>query len=303
MLKVILLSVFVPLCLAATTPATNDIVSVLAARTSESILVDLVKTAGLADVLSQGGPFTVFAPYDYAFSRLGNDTLTALKKDPNTLAETLKYHVVNGIYKLKDLHVNELQLDSLAGTKIRINYYFTARRHVTAEGSRIIRSDIMASNGVIHIVHDVMMPAAGSIVDVLTADGNFSTLVAAAKAAGLVEALQQGPFTLMAPSNTAFAALGDKVDKLLANPDLLKKVLLYHVIPGTIYKDGLHSGSLHTLEEADRERISASFFGTTVHVDGTTSVIKPDISATNGVVHMINHVLIPSSLRTQIMNL
>lgn len=76
------------------------------------------------------GPYTVFAPVNSGFLALGNETLAKLKSDPDQLANILKYHVVQGIYKLTDLHTNELQLETLAGTKARINYYFTSRVRV-----------------------------------------------------------------------------------------------------------------------------------------------------------------------------
>merc|ERR1712043_40331 len=155
-----------------------------------------------------------------------------------------------------------------------------------------------ASNGIIHRISRVMLPPTGNIIDVLNQDANFTTLVSAVQAAGLESFFLDGPYTLMAPTNHAFERLGsDTVSKLIANPTLLAEVLKYHVIHGALYSAGMHSGSLHTFDENDRERVYASFFG--VIVDGHR-VLKPDISATNGVVHKIDYVLIPSSLKSQV---
>ena len=172
--------------------------------------------------VSHLGPFTIFAPDNHAFSLLGNATLNSLKADTAKLADILKYHVVSGLYHVKpDLLVNELMLDSLKGDKLRVNYYYAAQvstlyktktilscqqvcpsllciccipcldqQHaLTVEGARITYPDKMASNGIIHRIEKVLLPPVGNIVEVLSADGSFGTLLAAAKAAGLVEAL------------------------------------------------------------------------------------------------------------------
>ncbi|KAK3099137.1 hypothetical protein FSP39_000017 [Pinctada imbricata] len=268
----------------------------------ETTLAKLIDAAGLTDILSQGGPFTIFAPDDRAFAALGQDTLDALGNDTKKLGDILKYHVVSGIIKYQDLHSNEMMLDSLLGQKIRVNYYYTSRRTVTVEGSRIVYPDKMGSNGVIHRINKVMLPPAGNIVEVLKQDGNFSTLLTAVGAAGLSNFfLQEGPYTLMAPTDHAFERLGtDLVNKLVAKPDLLAKILKYHVIHGTLYSAGMHSGTLHTFDEDDRERVYASFFGTLI--DGHR-VMKPDISATNGVVHKLDYVLVPNSVKSEISSL
>ncbi|XP_061164293.1 transforming growth factor-beta-induced protein ig-h3-like [Saccostrea echinata] len=280
-----------------------NLVDTLKTSSLETILVDLIDAAGLTEALSQGGPFTIFAPDNHAFNLLGNDTLNSLKADPAKLADILKYHVVSGLYHVKpDLLVNELMLDSLKGDKLRVNYYYAARHALTVEGARITYPDKMASNGIIHRIEKVLLPPVGNIVEVLTQDGSFNTLIAAAKAAGLVEALSDGPITLMAPTDAAFSRLGnDTVNKLLQNPQLLGDVLKYHILHGTLYSKGMHSGSFHTLEEADRLRIYQSFFGSVIV--GGHRVTKPDMSATNGVVHKLDYVLVPSSLSTQIKNL
>ncbi|XP_060070234.1 transforming growth factor-beta-induced protein ig-h3-like [Ylistrum balloti] len=292
----VLLAVLLPCVFAQT----NDtIIDALKASSREQTLVALIQQAGLTDVLATGGPFTLFAPDDLAFSKLPSATLTMLKNDTNALAEILKYHVVSGTYKMDDLKVNEMMLETLTGDQLRVNDYMYKRR-ITIEGATITYADKIVSNGVIHRVSQVLMPPKGSVVDVLQADGSFNTLIAAAQAAGLVDALADGPITVMAPDDNAFASLGNEtVSKLLANPDILADVLKYHVIHGSLYSAGMHSEYLNTLEQDDRERLYASFTGYSLSVDGAR-VTDRDMSATNGVVHKINHVLVPSSLKAKI---
>ncbi|XP_045206843.2 transforming growth factor-beta-induced protein ig-h3-like [Mercenaria mercenaria] len=286
-------------CVAGALSAT--VVDVLKAR-REATLVSLIQLAGLETALSGEGPFTVFAPSETAFRRLGSSTLAALKSDPTKLAEILKYHVVSGIYDSSNLTVNEMMLDSLSQQKIRVNYYMY-NKHIAVEGARVIGANYRASNGIVHIVDKVMMAPTGTIADILSTNSDLTTLKAAVDAAGLTSALTEGPYTLFAPTDAAFALLGnDTIQALLGETDLLQSILLYHVIHGTLYSTGMHSGALHTLEDVDRERLTASFGGYQVSVDGAR-VTQKDISATNGVIHVINHVLLPSSLKSAIANL
>lgn len=294
--------VLILLCLSIGTLVKADILSVLSQR-RENTLVDLIKLAGLESTLSGPGPFTVFAPTETAFRYFGTSNLNALKNDTAKLAEFLKYHVVSGAVMSSDLMVNEKMLDSVAGPKIRVNYYMY-NKHLAVEGSRVTYKDIKASNGVIHLIDHVMQAPEGSMTDILASNPDFSTLKAAVDAAGLTAALQDGPYTLLAPTNAAFARLGNStVQALLGNTELLKSILLYHVVHGTLYSTGMHSGSLHNLEETDSERIYASYAGRTVTIDGVSHAVKKDISATNGVIHSMDHVLIPSSLKTAVANL
>lgn len=265
-------------------------------------MLSLIQAAGLEQALSGDGPFTIFAPSETAFRRLGTSTLDALKNDPAKLAEILKYHVVPGIYSSGNLTVNEMMLDSLNQQKIRVNYYMY-NKHIAVDGARVISANFKASNGIVHIIDHVMMPPNGTIADILASNPDLSTLKAAVDAAGLTSALADGPYTLFAPKNSAFDRLGnDTVQALLGNTDLLQSILLYHVVHGTLYSTGMHSGALHTLEAVDSERLVASFGGYQVSVDGAR-VTSKDISATNGVIHIIDHVLLPSSLKPAIANL
>ncbi|XP_069115670.1 transforming growth factor-beta-induced protein ig-h3-like [Argopecten irradians] len=256
----------------------------------ESTLVSLVQKAGLADALTQGN-FTIFAPSNAAFAKLPASLMTTLGSDVNALANVLKYHVVSGSVRKQDAS-NEAQLDTLAGKKIRLNIY-NHNHKVTAEGSTISRFDLQASNGYVHILDSVMLPPEGSIVDLVSGNSELSTLLSKVKSANLVSALQGDGLTVFAPTNDAFARLGSGVlDHLANDPQLLIEILEYHVVPHTEYSAGLynreHVRTLDTQHDIIRIRVS----GDSVQVNNG-NVIKADISATNGVVHIIDHVLLP----------
>jgi uncharacterized surface protein with fasciclin (FAS1) repeats len=135
----------------------------------------------------------------------------------------------------------------------------------------------------------------GDIVATAEAAGSFGTLLKAAEAAGLVDTLQgPGPFTVFAPTDAAFAALpAGTLDKLLADPAALKQVLLYHVVAGKVTSDqvvGLTSAT--TVEGAP---IQISVMDGKVTLNGNAQVVTTDVMASNGVIHVIDHVLLPPS--------
>lgn len=138
-------------------------------------------------------------------------------------------------------------------------------------------------------------PAAGTIVEVAVANPDFTTLVAAVKAAGLVDTLSgAGPFTLFAPTNAAFDALPTGVlDKLLLpkNKEALTKILTYHVVPGKVTSDMIKAGDVTTVEG----KALTITTDNGVKVNNAT-VTTPDVAASNGVIHVIDAVLIPSDV-------
>ncbi|ESO89543.1 hypothetical protein LOTGIDRAFT_74733, partial [Lottia gigantea] len=210
-------------------------------------LLKFIEDAGLTDTLKGAGPFTIFAPSNRAFGRLDANTTAALAADKTMLANVLKNHVVADNLRRSDIRMNERQVTSLAGSKIRLNHYISTGAS-TANGIQMSTTDHTASNGVVHNINGVIPTPAGSIVDIAKADPELSTLVAAVTAAGLGTFLaDQSPITVFAPTNDAFNELGsDVVQKILADKDLLKTILTYHVIPGSLYTAGFHSASLHT---------------------------------------------------------
>merc|ERR1712151_1311769 len=175
---------------------------------------------------------------------------------------------------------------------------------VTVNGANVIAADVEASNGVIHVIDEVLIPdgvlnsdtASNTIVDIAVANADFTTLVAAVQAAGLGEALSSaGPFTVFAPTNEAFAALPDGVlERLLGDTDALSEILRYHVVEGKVLAgdipDFLSSGTL-----LDGQQIELVSDSSGVTVNGA-NVIAADVEASNGVIHVIDEVLIPDGV-------
>jgi len=274
--------------------ATVDEDKNLVEKASELGLTELLKyatDAGLADVLAKGGPFTVFAPTDAAFDALPEDVKKKLK-DPKVLMDVLLFHLFDGNFD-SSMIKPELTIPSkLKGVMIRFNEY---GKIVTATGSPVSNPDQMATNGIIHVIDRVMFPI--PVEDIVTAVSKtpmFSTLLKAVEVAGLVKRLQVDPLTLMAPSNDAFAKIPEEdLEKLLANKTLLTEVLTYHVVGATAYSAGLTDGqSVETLE-------GKSF---TIHIsDGIVkvndaTVVFADASTSNGVIHVIDTVLMPPEM-------
>jgi transforming growth factor-beta-induced protein len=140
--------------------------------------------------------------------------------------------------------------------------------------------------------------SAADIVDTAVSAGQFNTLVAAVKAAGLVETLKSpGPFTVFAPTDAAFQKLpAGTVDKLLANPAKLAEVLKYHVVPGKVMAAqvlGMNGQNVKTVEGAD---VKIHVKGSSVKVNNA-DVIKTDVDTDNGVIHVIDTVLLPPNFK------
>ena len=137
--------------------------------------------------------------------------------------------------------------------------------------------------------------SAPDLVDVATEAGAFTTLLAAAEAAGLVDTLRsEGPFTIFAPTDEAFSNLPEgTVESLLADPEALRAVLLYHVVAGRV--TAAQVVGLNEADSVEGSTLRISVHGDMVHVDDAR-VITADVSASNGVIHVIDSVLIPASL-------
>jgi uncharacterized surface protein with fasciclin (FAS1) repeats len=134
---------------------------------------------------------------------------------------------------------------------------------------------------------------AKDIVETATEAGSFKTLLAAVKAAGLVETLQgKGPFTVFAPTDTAFAALpAGTLDGLLKDPAALKKVLLYHVVSGSVTADKVVG--LTSATSVEGSPIAISVKDGTVYLNDSAKVVTADVMASNGVIHVIDKVILP----------
>jgi len=279
----------------------GDIPTVLT-RAGASTLVDLVTLAGLGDTLAGEGPFTVFAPTNDAFAKLPASLVNTLKGDTELLKQVLLNHVVAGNVKSGDI-TNDIVVKAVGGQDLRANIYLKSNYYdgfVTVNGARVTHPDLIADNGVIHFVSDVLYPFTPekTIAEVAAADPRFSTLVDVLTKADLASVLSSpGPFTVFAPTNDAFAKVpAAALDSLLSDKDALTKVLLRHVVSGTAYSKGLKFGTYKT---AGNDIIAAqSYIGGRVEVISSSGgvrqsarVIEADILASNGVIHVIDSVI------------
>lgn len=267
----------------------KNIVEIAAGNPDFSTLVAAVTAAGLDDDLAGAGPFTVFAPTNAAFAALPAGTVEALLADIPALTKILLYHVVAGDLEASAV-VTRASLTSLLGPEIPVEVEGST---VRVAGATITATDIQASNGVIHVIDAVIQPP--TIVDLAVANGNFDTLVAALGAANLVDTLAgPGPFTVFAPTDAAFDALpAGTVEALLADIPELTKILTYHVVSGSLLAaDVVAESSLTSLAGPE---LPISVEGNAVRIAGALITIT-DIKAANGVIHVIDAVMLPPSI-------
>ena len=292
----------------------KDIVDVAVENGSFTTLVAAVQQAGLVDALKAEGPYTVFAPTDDAFAALLEETEMSAEDllGAENLADILLYHVVEGEFDAEAVielvgDADYVLVDTLAGIPVKVS---VDMGNVYVNDAMVALPDVEASNGVIHVVDSVIMPPSKTITDIVVEsagmeDGaEFTVLLAAVSQAELAETLAgEGPFTVFAPTDAAFAAaleaLGITAEDLLASEDLAG-ILLYHVVGG---EEALYSNDVAAaLADAGEEGImvetlnGASFTVTAdeegIYVDGT-QIIMTDILARNGVIHVIDAVILP----------
>ncbi|MGZ4291268.1 MAG: fasciclin domain-containing protein [Gaiellaceae bacterium] len=297
------------------TKGQKNIVQTAVATGKFKTLVALVKKAGLAGTLSAPGKLTVFAPTDRAFAKLKKSDPALYNKvatDKKLLKSVLTYHVVGKRIPAaaataaakKGLSVKTVQGESIAlsvkGGKIVLN-----------GTARVVIPNVKASNGVIHAISAVLVPPSlsqppaptQSIVQIAAGNPDFSTLVSLVQKAGLVEAISApGPYTVFAPTNEAFAKLAKTAPAtyaaVLADPALLAKVLTYHVVAGDINSAQAISVARQngTVKPLEGEHISLALKDGKLTLNGSATVVTADILATNGVIHVIDTVIVPPSL-------
>lgn len=267
-------------------------------------LVKAAVAAGLGDVLQSPGPFTVLAPTDEAFAKLPEGALNALINDKEKLASVLKYHVIAGNVLAKDV-VKLSKAKTVQGGSVAIS---VSDSGVRINNAKVLKTDIRCSNGVIHVIDTVLMPECSqecpaekrsvvekkkSIVQTAIDAGSFNTLVQAVKAAGLADALSGNEnLTVFAPTDKAFAKIPkEDLAALLADKEKLKAVLTYHVVPGRLLAKAVVERS--NAKSLQGQEIGIAVTGKGVKVNNA-NVLKTDILCSNGVIHVIDSVLIPN---------
>ena len=282
------------------TPERN-IVQLAQANPDLGILVEAVVAAGLVDTLSTGN-LTVLAPTNAAFAALLAElgtTKAALLANVPLLKAVLSYHVLGQRVRSADVPLGKalvplgggfFKIESSNGLKV------TDGRNRVA---RITATDLQASNGVVHVVDRVLLPADKGLVATAQALPDFSILVEAVVAAGLVDTLNgPGPFTVFAPTNAAFAALlgelGVGKEALLANKALLAQVLTYHVVPGRVLKAEVPVGAAIKTVQGQTFSVNATLQITDQRMR-TSQTTATDVFTSNGVIHGVDRVLLPAA--------
>ena len=270
----------------------SDIVDTAVAAGSFNTLAAALTAADLIDALKGDGPFTVFAPTDAAFAALPAGTVETLLKPENKdqLIAILTYHVVAGKVNAKSVKKMSAA-ETLNGQRVDIA---VKGGKVMIDNATVSTADVAASNGIIHVVDQVLLPSADAIPAVAANAGTFQTLLAAVKTAGLAEVLSSpGPFTVLAPTDEAFAALPDGTVSELLKPEnraKLQTILKYHVISGRVFSDAVVKlKTASTLAGADI-KVSATHGSVKIN---DANVVATDIDAANGVIHVIDAVLLP----------
>jgi uncharacterized surface protein with fasciclin (FAS1) repeats len=272
----------------------KNIVQTALAAGQFNTLAALLTKAGLVDTLSTGGPFTVFAPTDAAFAKVPKATLDALAENPAQLKSVLLYHVVPGKVMASDV-VKLTSAKTLEGRSVAIK---TVDGSVYVDKAKVTTPDVMASNGVIHVIDSVLIPKAApaapakNIVQTAIAAGQFKTLASLLTKAGLAGTLQgKGPFTVFAPTDAAFAKVSKATLAALGKDKAkLRAVLLYHVVKGKV--TAAQAMKLRSAKTLNGKPLSIRVSAGKVLVGGAT-VTKADVMASNGVIHVVNKVLIP----------
>ncbi len=273
--------------------AQQNIAAIVSTNPDFSILNAAITRAGLSSALSSG-TLTVFAPDNAAFAASGL-TLAAVNSLPvATLDSILKYHVLGTQVSSANVPASDA-VPTLLGTSL-----FASRNTngVFVNGIKVKTADVSASNGVIHVISKVLIPPTQTIAQIAAGDPNFSLLLAAVTKAGLAGAVSgPGKFTVFAPTNAAFQAAGFNTvaDINAASTDLITTVVKYHVLTTNVFAgdltDGLTTASLQggnltvNLTPA-RVKISSS-------ANPASNITATDIVATNGVIHVLDRVLLP----------
>ncbi len=320
-----------------------------------ALLAAIEVSGTVAELLSGEGPFTVFAPTDEAFGAFPENILEALLSSPISVQSTLSYHVVEGeivaedLLALLDENDGTLEVETLLGDSIVFTLDEDGNVLLNDE-IMLVTTDIEASNGVVHVIDGVLLPASmpidpgamggeataeateemmaeeteapmeateeaaadgDTITDIVVAaasaeeDAEFTALLAAIEVSGTVAELLsgEGPFTVFAPTDEAFGAFPENIlEALLSSPISVQSTLSYHVVEGEIVAEDL----LALLDENDGTLEVETLLGDsivfTLDEDGNVllndeiMLVTTDIEASNGVVHVIDGVLLPASM-------
>jgi len=280
-----------------TDPAPQSIVEIATSDDQFSTLVSALERVDLVSFLQENGPFTVFAPNNAAFTAANIDLSTLSDEE---LEEVLLYHMISGV-KIDAASIQDGQTYATTAAKTGPGDNQLSLLIEKSNGAvslnktiKVSTADVEASNGVIHIIDNLLLPL--DVVGHAQANDSFTELVTSLGNASLVSTLQgDGPFTVFAPLNSAFTAITSTTENLTT--DQLSKVLLYHVVSGNNRKEDLSDGAVMSLNDETTFTVDVSEPVTITDAEGNTSeVVLPNVQATNGVIHVLNAVIIPGNL-------
>ena len=276
--------------------AQTTVVDLIVGSEDHTTLAAAVGAAGLVETLNSGGPFTVFAPTDAAFALLPEGTVESLIADTTgALATILTHHVSGGSTLSTDLY-DGMMITTVAGTELMVSIDSNG---VYIDGAMVTVANLTADNGVVHVINAVLLPEAevesNTVVDIIVGSEDHTILAAAVGAAGLVETLSgDGPFTVFAPTDAAFTLLPEgTVESLIADTTgALATILTHHVSGGSTLSTDLYDGMMITTVAGTELMVSIDSNG--VYIDGAMVTVA-NLTADNGVVHVINAVLLPEA--------
>jgi len=295
-------------------PPANTVYDIVSNSPDHTSLKTAIDACSLATTLSGSGPFTLFAPTDAAFNALPSGTLAALLNDLPLLTNILLHHVV-GDSVTSGMLTNGQIVTTLLGTDVTVTINSSG---VFIDNAQVTVADITADNGVVHVIDAVLLPnpgctdpnalnydstailddgscqyATNTVHDIVVTSTDHSLLEIAIDTCGLSTTLAgPGPFTLFAPTDAAFNALGSgTILSLLNNVPLLTDILLHHVVGDSVMSTMLSNGQIVTTLLGTDVTVTINTSG--VFIDNA-QVTVADIVADNGVVHVIDAVLIPN---------
>jgi hypothetical protein len=274
-------------------PAQKNIVEIVVSDPSFSLLKQAVVRAGLTTFLSSGS-LTVFAPDNTAFALAGIDSLAIATLPEDVLGDILKYHVLNAKVEAAGVPASDT-VNTLDG----INLYASSNANgVFVNGIKVKTANVQASNGVIHVISNVLVPPTETIAEVVSGDSNFEILLAAVVRAGLASAVSgNGKYTVFAPTDDAFAAAGfpDVASINLAPQNAVAAIVKAHIIGTNVFaSDLINASTAPTLQTGVSLTIGTN--PASVKITGSanaaSNVTEANITTTNGVIHVIDSVLL-----------
>uniref|UniRef100_A0A669BXU3 Periostin n=1 Tax=Oreochromis niloticus TaxID=8128 RepID=A0A669BXU3_ORENI len=242
------------------------------------------------------GAFTLFAPSNDAWDELDPAQRSALENNVNIeLYNALHYHMVNHRVLTKDMK-NGMTVSSMYNEEgLHFNHY--PNGVVTVNCARILHANQLATNGVVHVIDRVIKAVGNTIKDHLEFNEDLSSFSAMALASDVMDKLgEPGQYTLFAPTNDAFDKMNpDYLENIMEDPAVVKALVNYHLLKSVQCAEAIMVGSIY--ETAEGSNIEIGCDGDSLTVNGIKMVLKKDIVATNGVIHLIDQMLIPDSAK------